>query len=130
MGTDRQTVLLVEDNNDIRSVMTDILEDEGYAAEPARGGREAIEKLSSDGLLPSLVLLDFTMPDVTGLDVLRVIRENDRLKSVPVLMMTAFSPSLVPDGVQCIPKPMDVMKLLGTIRECCTPGWSPALAAG
>ena len=60
-----QTVLVVDDEPDIRSVVSEILEDEGYRVDSAGDGSEARDKFNS--LTPDLVLLDIWMPDTDGI---------------------------------------------------------------
>jgi DNA-binding response OmpR family regulator len=78
-------ILVVEDDENIRTGLVDTLESEGYRATPAADGREALKKFSSEPY--DLVLLDIMMPEISGYDVCRTLRA---LKpDVPVIMLTA-----------------------------------------
>ena len=84
MATGRRTVLMVEDELSITEPLTEALEREGFAAEVAATAREALELTA--GALPDLVLLDVMLPDGSGYDVCRALRERS---SVPIIMLTA-----------------------------------------
>ncbi len=87
---DSVTILLVEDNPD-DAMLTKRALRQGISAklEIARDGREALDYLSNDANdLPRLVLLDLRLPSVNGLEVLRRIREHDRTRLIPVVIVT------------------------------------------
>jgi CheY-like chemotaxis protein len=66
MAPDSRTVLVVDDNPDIRVALTDILEDEGYGVMHATNGLEALDKLRTDAPRPCVILLDLMMPKMDG----------------------------------------------------------------
>jgi DNA-binding response OmpR family regulator len=78
-------VLLVDDDEAIRRTVASSLELEGFAVVPASGGRAALE--AAERIEPAVVLLDLTMPDLDGLEVLRLLRE--RGDDVPVCVLSA-----------------------------------------
>lgn len=79
-------ILVVDDEENIRLLYKEELEEEGYEVELAEGGEEALEKL--DRLRPDLITLDLKMPGMSGLEVLAKIREQD--KELPVIICTAY----------------------------------------
>lgn len=81
-----KTILVVDDEENIRELYRDELAEEGYTVVLAEDGYEALEKFKS--LRPDLVTLDVKMPGIDGLEVLQRIREMDT--TVPVLLLTAF----------------------------------------
>ncbi len=83
-----KTVFIVEDEADLIGVLEYNLGKEGYKVETAMTGSQAISRILT-GPPPDLILLDLMLPDISGLDVCRQLRERDDLKSVPVLMLTA-----------------------------------------
>lgn len=85
------TVLVVDDDDAIRSVVTHFLEDEGYQPRAVRDGREAIDILTSGEPLPDIMLLDLLMPDIDGYAVLEHLRHN-MLQQFPVLIFSAQRP--------------------------------------
>ncbi len=81
-------IFLIEDTEELRRMYTRALELSGFEVEVASDGREALEKLSRMSVPPAVVLLDVIIPEVSGIDVLRKIREHDDLKSLPVIILT------------------------------------------
>jgi two-component system response regulator (stage 0 sporulation protein F) len=79
-------ILVVDDEEGIRQLYKEELEDEGYEVELAEGGEEALEKIST--VKPDAVILDLKMPGMGGLEVLERIREQD--KDLPVIISTAY----------------------------------------
>ncbi len=119
----RKRVLVVEDDGWIRRFMRDLLSDEGYEVLEAADGRTAI-RLASE-LLPDVLLLDVTMPELNGVDVLRHLRSRRRTRSLPVIVVSAY-PRVVPRDavvtVSCVlVKPVEVDLLLETVRRVVTP---------
>ena len=85
----RQSVLVVEDEEDIMEVIRFNLEKEGYEVHQALSGEKALQVMENN--LPSLVLLDLMLPGINGLDLCRLFKQNDRTKAIPVIMLTAKS---------------------------------------
>ena len=85
----RQSVLVVEDEEDIMEVICFNLEKEGYEVNQALSGEKALQVIENN--LPSLVLLDLMLPGINGLDLCRIFKQNDRTKAIPVIMLTAKS---------------------------------------
>lgn len=111
------TVLVVDDDPDIRDTLIDLLEDEGYRPEMARNGREAIERLQNGGQLPDAMLLDLAMPEIDGYGVLAHLRQN-LLQEFPVLIISAQRPqptilkALDSELRDFVAKPFDLDELL------------------
>ncbi len=83
-----KNILIAEDDRSIRELLRDILHDENYNVSTAEDGREAIEKVKSE--TPDLVILDVKMPGIDGYEVCKRIREDSRLKKVPVIFLTVM----------------------------------------
>lgn len=82
-----RTILVVDDDADIRMVLRTNLEEEGFAVREADGGAAAIESIKGDP--PDLVILDVMMPEVDGYDVLGDIRSKPEFEELPVVLLTA-----------------------------------------
>ena len=82
-----KTVLLVEDDLEIRDILQDLLEAEGYDVIPASHGRQALEFLLAAPVedLPNLVVLDMMMPLVDGSQVLASMKSDPKLSPIPVV---------------------------------------------
>jgi DNA-binding response OmpR family regulator len=81
-----RTILVVDDEESIRFLYREELEDEGYTVIVARDGEEALRKVRDDS--PDLVTLDIRMPGMDGIEVLQKLKE--RHKELPVIMSTAY----------------------------------------
>ena len=79
--------MVVDDEPDVADLITLMLESQGYDVMPAYGGNECLEKLETE--TPDLILLDLIMPDIDGWGVLDRIRQEERLNSVSVIILTA-----------------------------------------
>ncbi|GAG09153.1 unnamed protein product, partial [marine sediment metagenome] len=109
-------VLIVEDEKLIRWSLHQKFEARGYQVTDAETGQEGLEALDAD--IYDLIMLDYKLPDMTGLDVLRKLRETD--SDVVVIMMTAFSSiESAVDAIKLgaydyVAKPFDMDQLLRT----------------
>jgi CheY-like chemotaxis protein len=108
-------VMVVDDEPDIRELLRVLLERRGYTVRTAANGEEALAILRSP-LEVGFVLLDMMMPEVDGLAVLASMAADPALRSVPVCVSTA-TPLLVPEGVCCLPKPIDLTKLYALLEQ-------------
>jgi DNA-binding response OmpR family regulator len=79
-----RTILVVEDEPTLREALADALAADGFRVSEARDGREALERFRAGG--PDLVLLDLMLPELSGIEVCRIIRAES---SVPIVMLTA-----------------------------------------
>jgi CheY-like chemotaxis protein len=109
-------VLIVDDEEDVRESLRDVVELVGCSAILAASGEEALEILA--GRRPCLVVLDLLMPGMTGTETLAAMRRNPLLSTLPVLISTS-SPERAPRGVPLLPKPIDIDALCGWIRRLC-----------
>lgn len=111
-------VMIVDDEADIRDSLREFFEDEGYAVATASNGAQALELLEGDAL-PCVVILDLMMPILDGNEVYARMQADPRLSSVPVVVSTS-DPSRAPSGVLIMRKPIDLNRLLGTVRHHCS----------
>ncbi|HEY0352998.1 MAG TPA: response regulator [Enterovirga sp.] len=115
-----KTVLIVEDNELNMKLFSDLLEAHGYATLKTANGIEAIEIARAHH--PDLILMDIQLPEVSGLDVTRWLKEDDDLKSIPVIAVTAFAMKGDEERIRqggCeayLSKPISVAKFLETVR--------------
>jgi len=84
-----RTILVVEDNELNMRLFTDLLEVHGYTVLQAQLGMEGLELARERR--PDLVVMDIQLPDVSGLDVIRSLKEDGALRAIPVLAVTAFA---------------------------------------
>lgn len=86
-----RTILVVDDEEDIRAVLSARLEAAGFQVRSAARGLEALESIRSDP--PSLVVLDLMLPDLDGLSVCAMVKRDRGLRCIPVILLTAKSRS-------------------------------------
>ncbi len=84
-----KTVLIVEDNELNMKLFHDLLDAHGYATLQTRNGMEALALAREHR--PDLILMDIQLPEVSGLEVTKWIKEDENLKSIPVVAVTAFA---------------------------------------
>ena len=107
-------VLVVEDEDDLRDSLAELLEDEGYVVAQAHDGREALDRLASIER-PCWVLLDLFMPRMDGFEFLDVLTRDDvAAEDVHVVVMTA-APTEAPDDVPVIAKPASADDVLAAL---------------
>jgi GAF domain-containing protein/class 3 adenylate cyclase/two-component SAPR family response regulator len=81
------SILVVDDNPDLRAYVSDILRSNGYHVQTARNGSEGF-RIARE-IVPSLIVTDLMMPLVTGLEMIHMIRNEDALKGIPIILLTA-----------------------------------------
>jgi two-component system cell cycle response regulator DivK len=85
----KKTVLIVEDNELNMKLFNDLLEAHGYLTLQTRDGVEALRMARQHR--PDLILMDIQLPEVSGLEVTKWLKEDDELKAIPVIAVTAFA---------------------------------------
>jgi two-component system, chemotaxis family, chemotaxis protein CheY len=113
------TILVVEDDVDIRECYQSLLEREGYRVTTAQNGQEALDVLSREH--PSLILLDLMMPVMSGPEFLEAMRLDSNSFDIPVVIVSAYGELAdATAGVAgFLRKPVDLPALLGTVRRFC-----------
>jgi CheY-like chemotaxis protein len=115
-------ILIVDDDNDVRSALSEMLEEEGFSVEGAHNGREALARLRGGGAHPAVILLDLMMPGMDGWDFRSEQMRDPKLASVPVVIVSASGFSRESIRTQFRPaayveKPIERGELLDAIRE-------------
>jgi CheY-like chemotaxis protein len=115
-------ILIVDDDDDLRSALAELLALEGFTVKTVRGGVEALESLAKDPL-PALILLDLMMPWMSGREFAERQREDPRIAAIPVVVLSASHDvrkvGLEVGAVAALSKPIDVEALLGILRRFC-----------
>src|SRR5918912_2649681 len=115
----KKTVLIVEDNELNMKLFNDLLEAHGYATLKTASGIEAIELARAHK--PDLILMDIQLPEVSGLEVTKWLKEDDDLRSIPVVSVTAFAMKGEEEKIReggseaYIAKPISVTQCLETV---------------
>ena len=118
-------VLVVDDSPTIRKVVSSVLDRHGFEAMQASDGKAALEMLMAppDGVPNDLVLVDFVMPRMNGFQLCRAIRQDEHLRTTPVVLMSAKSDRIRDHFVQqtgamdAITKPFDARALIAVVEN-------------
>lgn len=120
----KKKILVVDDEKDVLTYLTTLLEDNGYDTISAMDGKEGFDLAKSEK--PDLITLDITMPNQSGVRTYRYYKEDEALKDVPVIIVTAVGDSMrsflkklagfsEPEGF--MNKPIDEKELLKMVAD-------------
>lgn len=116
-----KTILIVEDNELNMKLFNDLLQANGYQTVQTRNGIEAIALARLHN--PDLILMDIQLPEVSGLEVTRWLKNDEELRGIPVIAITAFAMKGDEERIReggCeayLSKPISVSKFLETVRH-------------
>jgi len=129
-NADKKLILVVDDEPDVVTYLTTLLEDNGYATDSAKDGNEAMDKIKQKK--PDLISLDMSMPEKSGVKLYRELKSDESLAGIPVVVVTGvtgfggssedFEKFLgtrkqVPPPDAFIAKPLDQKELLKKVAE-------------
>lgn len=119
----QQTILIIDDDLVLQTVLDIALRDAGYEVVLANDGEEGIEKLKT--FRPNLVISDIMMPHLDGVETFNRIKEQLQDEGIPIFIMTALSrkpwfADLEAEGAVIIQKPFDIDQLLNLVRDLLT----------
>jgi CheY-like chemotaxis protein len=114
-----RTVLILEDDADIRDALAAVVEDHGLDVVSAANGQEGLRVLARTGE-PCLILLDWWMPVLSGREFLERLREDPATRTVPVVVMTASDIAPPPGITAFLRKPFSVSRLLEVLAAHCS----------
>jgi two-component system phosphate regulon response regulator PhoB len=121
---DKKTVLVIDDEPDVRTFLSTLLEDNGYAVVTAEDGVDALDKVKASR--PDIVTLDITMPEKSGVRFYRDMKENDEYKAIPIVIVTGISADFkkfissrkqVPPPEGYVSKPIEEKEILELIAK-------------
>jgi CheY-like chemotaxis protein len=121
---DPKTILIVDDEPDVCTYISTLLEDHGYATISAKNGEEALGKLQA--VSPALITLDISMPEKSGVRLYREIKEDSRWKKIPIIIITGISEDFqkfistrrqVPPPEGYLSKPINPEEILELIQK-------------
>jgi len=109
------SVLVVDDESDIREAVSEVLADEGYVVHGAGDGAEALRKARA--VHPDIVLLDLMMPGMNGWEFRAAQKGDPELSDIPVVVLSALGRVAGMDASRFIQKPFDLDELLDAVRQ-------------
>jgi CheY-like chemotaxis protein len=110
-------ILLIEDDDDYRDVVRDVLEEEGYRVATASNGRDALERLRTQPP-PDLILTDLWMPRMDGWAFVAAVKELSDLAPIPMVVTSGSGDGAHPPCAAYLPKPVSLALLLHTLAAC------------
>jgi CheY-like chemotaxis protein len=116
------TILIVEDDLDLRQDLAFLIENQGHEVTTAANGREALEKLAANGR-PCMILLDLMMPVMDGWQLRSELLKDPKLRDVPVVLLSGIAD--IQDEVRSlkaedyVTKPIDLEKLYRLVAQYC-----------
>jgi len=117
----RATILVIDDDDDIREVLATVLDEAGFRVVTAANGREGLERLREDPQ-PDVILLDLMMPEMDGYQFRAEQQRDPALRAIPTLIVTAGTVTSRVEalGAEAIlRKPVSLRRLVDTIRRFC-----------
>ena len=115
---DKPIALIVEDDRDIVALFRHVLDVAGYQTEIVLDGKDAMDRL--EVMRPNIVLLDLQLPRMSGVEILKRMRDDERLMRVPVVVITAYAPyadSLPVEPDLLLLKPVDINQLSNLVQR-------------
>jgi DNA-binding response OmpR family regulator len=109
------SVLVVDDEHDIREAVAEVLADEGYVVHGASDGAEALR--TARAVRPDIVLLDLMMPGMNGWEFRAAQKCDPDIQDIPVVVLSALGRVAGMDAAGFIQKPFDLEELLAVVRE-------------
>ncbi|HUG46128.1 MAG TPA: response regulator [Sphingomicrobium sp.] len=114
-------ILIVEDNALNVKLFCDLLAAHGHEARPVTDGRYALDQARE--FQPDLVITDIQLPHVTGLDLILMLREDSKLKDVPIMAVTAYAAAADEEKIRAagaqayVSKPISVAKFVAQVND-------------
>ncbi|MGL4791910.1 MAG: response regulator [Anaerotignaceae bacterium] len=122
------TILSVDDSRIVRKIIKSAVDVLGYEFFEAEDGASALSLLEKMNGTVDLILLDWNMPELSGLEVLKILKEDEELSSIPVMMVTTESEksnivsAIRAGAINYLTKPFSSEELIGKILECVEEG--------
>jgi cyclic di-GMP phosphodiesterase len=121
MENGKARILLVDDDEKTREIMRLLLKEEGHETIEAENGEKALESMKAE--LPDLILLDVEMPGISGFEVVKRLKEDNRTRQIPVIMVTGLGDqgsrlrALANGAEDYLPKPVNPKELSMRVRN-------------
>ena len=124
MAENKKTILIVDDEPDVRDLISTTLKDNGFTTVMAVDGVDALEKVKAGR--PDLITLDISMPEKSGVKFYREMKDSDQWKTIPIIIVTGVTGEFkrfistrrqVPPPEGYLSKPFDENEVLGLVQK-------------
>jgi CheY-like chemotaxis protein len=115
-----RTILVIEDDNDVRVLYETALQSRGYEVIAAQSSSEAFAVLDQPGFAPGLAIIDITMPDTPGTKAIEYMRGDERYQHIPIIVITAnegYGDQLDGQVDRFFVKPIELREILATVEQ-------------
>jgi CheY-like chemotaxis protein len=116
----KKTIMVVDDDDEVREAVSELLENHGYAVIPASNGREALDELQIRHMKPAMILLDVMMPVMDGRSFCAEQQSDPEIRDIPVVVFTAFGAALDKmtevESMPRLDKPVRAEQLLDSVE--------------
>ncbi len=115
-----KSILIVDDSEDMRTLLGQVLEDEGYTLYLAEDGNVAVEQAVAHH--PNLILMDMSLPGITGWEAVEQLRQKPEFQHTPIIAVTAYVTKADEERAKAVGcdahlgKPFDILQVLDTIE--------------
>ena len=115
-----EKILVVDDSDDTREMMTKLLELESFTVVTAEDGRVVIDIAEAEQ--PDIIITDINMPNLNGIEMIKILRQQPRFSKVPIMAITAYGNGVAAEAVaaganHAATKPVEFETLIGGIRK-------------
>jgi CheY-like chemotaxis protein len=115
-------ILVVDDDTQMRSILQAVLESEAYVVDTASDGLIALDKIVHQQAMPGIILLDLQMPRMSGLQLIKALRQHEEVRLDSIIVLSADRDALQQAGTlgirRCLAKPFDLEMLLELVSTC------------
>jgi CheY-like chemotaxis protein len=112
----QQLILVVDDDEDVRTMLSEVLAAEGYSTVTAANGLEALDRMRKNK--PSLLFVDLMMPQMDGEDLIRIMKQDPTLARIPIAIMSGHKSAEAPRPVNaCLVKPFELDRLMDVVHQ-------------
>lgn len=112
-------LLIIDDDDDIRESLGDLMKAEGYEVSVARSGHAALTDMTYGRVAPQAILIDMRMPSMSGAQFISVVRKNPKWSRIPVILCSAgiVHPEACSGAFGVLEKPFDLAELFALVNR-------------
>ena len=115
-----EKILVVDDSDDTREMMAKLLELESFIVITAEDGRKGFDTARAEH--PDIIITDINMPDINGIEMIKMLRNESEFSNVPIMAITAYGNSVAAEAIKAganraSTKPIEFESLMGGIRQ-------------
>jgi len=115
-----EKILVVDDSDDTREMMAKLLELESFTVITAEDGRKGFDRARAEH--PDIIITDINMPDINGIEMIKMLRNESEFSKVPIMAITAYGNGVAAEAIEAgadhaSTKPIEFESLMGGIKQ-------------